>query len=278
MPAQHEEEIGIALECVEDGAALGGEAGRRPAVEQIVGHEDRTPVAVHLYDGVGPLQHRVRGARHAVVHLDEHGDELHAAGFEERVVVVEVARTVAAAIAGLHRLARGEPGVELRRAGRRAIVVAGDQPIRDAAGCQDVIGRDGTIPLCRIRADIDVVAQAGGINDVARRLVVHDPLHLRVVDGRVGGRVVLRVGDGDEREVRRRRRVLDAAVEGDRHLVGFGVCYVDREGRRLGNAPGTIGRRDEAWRVRRRVAQVEGRTGDPGVTAVRDRAGNAGAG
>ena len=78
-------------------------------------NDDRAAVAVGRKHVICPHQNRVRSAVHRIVIFDEHDDELHTAGIEERIVIVVVSGAIAAAVGGrLRGLAtakiRGETG------------------------------------------------------------------------------------------------------------------------------------------------------------------------
>ena len=83
----------------------------------------------------------------------------------------------------------------------RAVMVARFDPVRHAAVVrmsQAVVALVHWVPF---EALSTLSPRPDDIRNVAGGLVVHHPLHLRVVDGRIRGGVILRVGDGDQGEV-----------------------------------------------------------------------------
>ena len=105
-------------------------------------------------------------------------------------------------------------GVEIR-CGRGAVVVAGCQAVGYVGRVEDIPGGVGIRPLRGVGSNIDVITQAGNVDNILGCLVVYNPVHLGVINGWIGGGVILGVGDGDESEVGSRRRLKRTPIEGD---------------------------------------------------------------
>ena len=79
------------------------------------------------------------------------------------------------------------------------------------------IGGVSILPLRRLFGDIDDVAFANHKLDVVVRLVIDDPLRLLVENLRIGLRIVLRVRQDNDGEIRRRYLCQCRKTEGEKN-------------------------------------------------------------
>ncbi len=188
-------------------------------------------------------------------------------------MVVVVAQIIAAVpwLAGETRHAK--IGVEVGCPGRGAIVIAGCQAVGHVGRVEEIPGGVGVRPFRCGGSSIDVVAQAGNVDNVLGCLIVYNPVHLGVINGWIGGGVKLGVGDGDEREVGSRRRLKRTPIEGDVKRLSLGVGDCDRERGVRRDVGCAICRRDQNRRFRREVDRgVERRARHPAGACPGDRA------
>ena len=247
MAAQHQEQVRIHLEPVVDGLSLRAEGAALPAVHDPMADQDALPVAVRLEQLIGPGQLRRVGRRGRVI-LKVNHDELDPAGLEQLEVVV-VVRAVVASVIGppeevsLAKILVVERGGASRGANGRLVVVAHRHAVGDAEvkeGGQRILQLiervGGGAPFDVVPAIVPVlhaVAELRHKRDVARRGVGHDPIGLRLEDRWAAaveaGGIELRVGQGDDGEVRPHRRCRppheghghgQALAMRDRHIQG----------------------------------------------------------
>ena len=118
-------------------------------------------------------------------------------------------------------------GIEIRRVRGRAIVVAKRQAVRHAASGQDIPGSGCSRQFRRIGgAAIHIIAQRHHIFDIAGGLICDHPIHLGVINGGIGGGVILRVGNGDECEISS-CGALFAPIERNSQIAIARVAHMD---------------------------------------------------
>ena len=80
---------------------------------------------------------------------------------------------------------------------------------------------------------IDIIAHRHHVFDVGGGLVIDHPVHLGVVNGGICGSIILRIGDGDQREVLPAACAHLPPIEGDGQIAVPGIAHMDGErGRR----------------------------------------------
>ncbi len=191
VAAEQQEQVGVGLQGIVDGRALGAEAAGRGGGAHVVGDGDDAAVGVGGQHLVGPRQQCLR-RRGVVLEVEHH--EVQAPRAEEVEVVVVVGSVMAGVILAPREMRHAEVLVVVGRgpggrADRRLLVVAHRHAVGHAVGklgahgvLQAVHRIGGVIPLRDIGGSVPVVhevAELGHIRDVARHPVRDRPFGLR---------------------------------------------------------------------------------------------------
>ncbi len=277
VAAVHQEDIRVVLESVIEHLPVAVERpGRR---HEGVADDDRPVVRVGVRQQViHPLDNGEAGGRGANalirsprIHLrfQEEDDEIHPAGVEQHVVIVHVVGVRPAERVVVDEVAVGldpglrEGGVVVDRGGALVgtsprgargilVVVADAHAVWQAGHVERRERRAGDTPLRRACV-VCHVPEARDEDNIPRDAVVHAPLRLRIVGGRVALGVVLRIGQHDDCERIARFAGHFAAPERDREFLRFGVAHVDAQIRAERDVNCAIDRGRIGRLIRRRI-------------------------